>query len=61
MNNNGYIDPQDVINALDTIKREWTEAADGLPLEEVQGSVGLLLDDVRRGILKQEEITTAAD
>ena len=63
MNRNGYIKQQDVIKALETIKLEWQEAVgNAMPLDQVQGSVGLLLDDVMRGIgLEQEAITTATD
>jgi hypothetical protein len=39
-----------VIAALTTIRQEWEEAADGQPLEEVYGSVGLLLNDIAQSI-----------
>ena len=50
----------DVIKALKTIRIEWQEAVgDGVSLDQVQGSVGLILDDVMHAIgLNQEDILT---
>lgn len=62
MNKNGHIDPQEVIQALETIRLEWLEAADGQPLDQIEGNVALILDDVMHGIgLEIEETVTAAD
>jgi len=54
-----YVDQQEIIQALATLRQEWEEAADGKSLELVEGSVGLILDDVMHAIgLKQEDILT---
>lgn len=45
-----YVDQQEIIQALATLRQEWEEAADGKPLELVEGSVGLILDDVAHAI-----------
>jgi hypothetical protein len=45
-----FIERDKVIDILQSIRREWLEAADGQPLETVYGSVGLLLDDVAHGL-----------
>lgn len=59
MNTNGFLNRQDVINALETIKQEWIKAADGQPLDQIEGSIGLLLDDIVRMIdIHPEEMTT---
>ena len=55
-----YINRQEIIQALANIRREWEEAADGEPLEFVEGSVGLLLDDVARAIGLDQEKPVAA-
>jgi hypothetical protein len=47
---NGQIDRKKVIDALTTLLLEWEEAADGEPLDQVYGSVGLLLDDIALSI-----------
>ena len=39
------IDLDMVIERLGVLRAEWEEAAQGKPLEDVKGSVGLLLDD----------------
>lgn len=59
MNTNGFLNRQDVINALETIKQEWIKAADGQPLDQIEGSIRLLLDDIVRMIdIHPEEMTT---
>jgi len=50
MKNNGYIKRDRVIDVLKTIRQEWVEASDGESLEEIYGSVGLLLDDIAHGL-----------
>ena len=49
-----YLERQQVIAALNTIRQEWEEAADGQPLDEVYGSVGLLLNDIADAIGLEE-------
>ena len=45
-----FLERQQVIAAIDTIRQEWEEAADRQPLKEVYGSVGLLLNDIAHAI-----------
>ncbi len=45
-----FLERQQVIAALNTIRQEWEQAADGQPLEEMYGSVGLLLNDIAQAI-----------
>lgn len=40
------LDRRFVITALSNLCAEWREAADGEPLNTVQGNVGLLIEDV---------------
>jgi len=51
---------QQAIAALDTIRQEWEEAANGQPLEEVYGSVGLLLNDISAAIGLEEVLEPIA-
>jgi hypothetical protein len=39
------IDLDIILERLGVLRAEWEEAAQGKPLEDVKGSVGLLLDD----------------
>ena len=45
----------DTIQALKTIREEWQEAANGRSLFEISGNVGMILDDVVRGLSLDEE------
>ena len=40
------LDRDQAIDGLASIRQEWQEAANGTPLVEMRGSVGLLLADV---------------
>jgi hypothetical protein len=40
------LDRDQAIDGLTQLRQEWQEAACGVPLVEVQGSVGLILADV---------------
>ena len=52
-----YMDRQQVIQALKTLREEWEEAADGRSLFEISGNVGMILDDVVRALNLDEEET----
>ena len=54
------LERRQVIAALDTIRQEWKEAANGQPLEEVYGSVGLLLNDIEAAIGLEEALEPIA-
>ena len=54
------LERQQVIAALDTIRKEWEEAANGQPLDEVYGSVGLLLNDISTAIGIEEVLEPIA-
>ena len=41
-----FLDRAAVITTLSALYSEWTQAADGQPLQTVHGSVGLIFDDV---------------
>ena len=57
MKSNDVIKRHTVVEALLIIRKEWEEAAQGERLDFVEGSVGLLLQDVVRGIgLTPQEI-----
>jgi hypothetical protein len=47
---NEYLDRHQVVQALAGIRCEWEEAADGVSLVEIPGSVGMLLIDVTTAI-----------
>lgn len=50
------LDRDMAIEGLTNIRQEWEEASGGVPLEEVQGSIGLLLVDIINalGLLPEE-------
>jgi len=50
------LDRDMAIDGLTHIRQEWEEASGGLPLEEVQGSIGFLLVDIVNalGLLPEE-------
>lgn len=50
------LDRDMAIEGLTRIRQEWEEASGGLPLEDVQGSIGLILVDVINalGLLPEE-------
>jgi hypothetical protein len=51
-----YIDRAQAIQAIKTLQDEWQEAAQGIPLHEIEGNVGMMLDDFARllGITPEE-------
>ena len=44
------------VQALQTLRGEWETAAQGIPLDEIEGSVGMMLDDFARllGLTREE-------
>ena len=50
------LDRDQAIDGLARIRQEWQEAANGKPLAEIRGNVGLLLEDVANamGLLPEE-------
>ena len=43
-----YITRAQVIQAIQTLRQEWEEAAEGIPLNQMDGNVGMMLDDFAR-------------
>ena len=44
------------IQAIRTLRGEWEDAAQGIPLDKIEGNVGMMLDDIARLLgLTQEE------
>ena len=58
--NNKYLGWKEAQAALDNIRQEWEEAAEGQPLEEIYGSVGLLLNDISVAIGLEEVLEPIA-
>ena len=57
MNTNGH---HKLVESLARIRGEWEEAADGVPLIAVEGSVGLILADLAESVgLDQQEMIEA--
>jgi hypothetical protein len=55
-----YVERQQVIKALKTLREEWEEAADGRSLHMISGNVGMILDDLARMLeLTPEECSLA--
>ncbi len=51
------LDRDQAIDGLAQLRQEWQEAANGKPLTEMQGNVGLMLEDVANAVgLLPEEI-----
>lgn len=52
------LDREQAIDGLTQLRQEWQETANGRPLVDVQGSVGLILTDVITaiGLLPEEAV-----
>jgi len=50
------LDRDQAIDGLARIRQEWQEAANGTPLAEMRGNIGLILEDVANavGLLPEE-------
>ena len=57
------LDRDNAIDGLIRLRQEWQEAANGKPLAEIQGSIGLLLADVvaALGFLPEEAALILGD
>jgi hypothetical protein len=55
---NEYLDRNQVVQALSKIRAEWEEAADGVSLSQIPGSVGMLLADIATaiGLTSEEQV-----
>jgi len=52
-----YIERPQAIQAIKMLRGEWEEAAQGIPLDKINGSVGMMLDDIARLLgLSPEEL-----